>query len=161
MRELAFKLGKQVAFCLLCCIARNLLEHFKLTLLEGFDLLELLVSFLELFVYALVLFLDVVELSVERFFLLLDTAFLTLNFLASVGDFLLALVSEAVDFVLALKDILLLLSLGGLDSVGNDALSLFLGTADFLFGGILAHVDTDGDTYRNACQQSDNYKNYR
>ena len=65
------------------------------------------------------------------------------------------------DFVLALKDILLLLSLGGLDSVGNDALSLFLGAADFLLGSILAHVDTDGDTDSAACQQSDNYQNYR
>ena len=86
MNKLSFKLGKQMIFRLLCCIARNLFEHFKLTFLDSLDICELRVSFLELLADFLVLFLDVVELAVERFFFLLDAAFLTLNLLAAASS---------------------------------------------------------------------------
>ena len=51
-----------------------------------------------------------VELSVESFFLLLNAAFLTLNFLAPVGKLLFAFGSEAMNLVLTLKDYFLLLA---------------------------------------------------
>ena len=63
-----------------------------------------MVCFFEFLVNSLVLFLDIIELAVEGFFLLLNSALLALNLFASVGNFLFALVSEAVNLVLTLKN---------------------------------------------------------
>ena len=100
-----------------------------------------MVCFFEFLVNSLVLFLDIIELAVEGFFLLLNSALLALNLFASVGNFLFALVSEAVNLVLTLKNNLFLLSFGSLDSVRDNLFGFFLSTSDFLFGSVLADLN--------------------
>ena len=159
--ELVLKLRQQVALSLFGGIAGDLLEHFELALLKSLDLRELLVSFFELFVDLFFLFLDVIKLAVKGFFFLLDSAFLTLNFFASVGNFLLAFGSEPVDFVLALKNYLFLFSFGSLDSVRYDLLGFFLGAAYFFFGSAFADLNTKENTDCAADQTRSNNTDYR
>ena len=160
MSELVLKLREQVALCLFCGVARDLLEHLKLALFKSLYLSELLVSFFELFVDLFVLFLDVIKLAVKGFFLLLDPALLALNLFASVGNFFFALGSESVDFILALKNNLFLLGFGSFDSVRYDLLGFFLGAAYLFFGSAFADLDTKEHTDCGADQQRSNDADY-
>ena len=120
-----------------------------------------MVCFFEFLVNSLVLFLDIIELAVEGFFLLLNSALLALNLFASVGNFLFALVSEAVNLVLTLKNNLFLLSFGSLDSVRDNLFGFFLSTSDFLFGSVLADLNAQKYTDHSADQQRSNDADYR
>ena len=120
-----------------------------------------MVCFFEFLVNSLVLFLDIIELAVEGFFLLLNSALLALNLFASVGNFLFALVSEAVNLVLAFKNNLFLLSFGSLDSVRDNLFGFFLSTSDFLFGSVLADLNAQKYTDHSAEKQRSNDADYR
>ena len=120
-----------------------------------------MVCFFEFLVNSLVLFLDIIELAVEGFFLLLNSALLALNLFASVGNFLFTLVPEAVNLVLAFKNNLFLLSFGSLDSVRDNLFGFFLGTSDFLFGSVFADLNAQKYTDHSADQQRSNDADYR
>ena len=89
---------------------------------------------------------------------MLDTALLALYLLASVGDLLIVLVSEAMDLILTFKDSFLFLCFGSLHSVGDDALGFLLSAADLCLRDLLAVRVADDGADTDAEDQSDYYE---
>ena len=150
--KLIFKLWKQIAFSLFCRVARNFFKHFKLALFQSFNFFELCICITKLFVDLFFLAFHIVKLFVKSFFLLLDSSLLTLNFLASIGNFFLALVSETMNLVFTLKDYFFFPCFGCFDCISHNLLCLFLSTSDFFLGCVFA----DGNSKENTCTCADN-----
>ena len=80
MYQFVFQVLQQVLFGLLNGEARNPLQHFKLALFNLFCLFQAMLGILDLFLQGFFLFFEVFQLPVQVFFLLIDTALLTLDF---------------------------------------------------------------------------------
>ena len=128
--QLALQVVQQVLLGLLHREGGDLLQHLKLAFfhLLGFPqaLLRLFVLLLDLLFLAL----GVLPLLLQALLLLEDAPLLMLDLLAPVGQLFFRLVPQAVDLILAFQNDLLLLRLGGLYSVADDALGFLLGRTD-------------------------------
>ena len=94
------------------------------------------------------------QLFIQSFFFLLDSAFLALYILAAVGDFPFRLQTLAVNLVLSLQDRFLFLSLRCLDGFIDKTLRFLFGRADFRLGRMFSMIRA-----RNKGDNSADYTN--
>ena len=161
--EIRLQLGK--LHCLLVTYLRRELFHkLRFRLLGGHagDLLKLFLllcnklfdAFVQFFVLAyllcelLFLFLEIVTLAVERFFLCGNAAFLMGKLVASVLDFAVEVVLCLKDFFLRFDQSLFFLCFRCLNSVFKNFFSLFFRGTDFRLGNATAVSNSDKNTQR-------------
>ena len=133
MLGFVFHLGHQLGLGLLDGQTGDLFQHFQLAGLEGGHLFPLLVQLLELLGELFFLGFDALILAVQGFFLLLDAAFLLLNFGAALLALALVFGAGAEDLLPRFHHRFTFFGLRGLDGVVDDPFCFILGTADFLF----------------------------
>ena len=128
--QLALQVVQQVLLGLLHREGGDLLQHFKLAFFHLLGFPQALLRLFVLLLNLLFLALGVLPLLLQALLLLEDAPLLMLDLLAPVGQLFLRLVPQAVDLILAFQNDLLLLRLGGLYSVADDALGFLLGRTD-------------------------------
>jgi len=136
--NLGFHVAQKVRLGILLRQAADLFEHIELALLDLGDLFLLVLDGGDTLCQILFLLLVDVQLLVERFFLLLEAAFLLLQLVSALLVFSFLFGSRFMDLFLGLKQHLALLVLTAADRFVDDALRLFFGAADLLFGDLLA-----------------------
>ena len=154
----------EVLFGLLGGEAGDALQHFGLAALDKFDFLGLLVKGGVLLGQGLLFFLHGLDLPVEVLLLLLQAVFLPLKVGAAFLDFLFVLAAVFQDLLFGFQQGLALLGFGAFDGLVDDALSLFLGTGDFLFRDVLPIANTKREANHAAnhqtCQSGDDDLNH-
>ena len=153
MNQLIFQAGQQVFFCLLCGVAGNLFQNLKLICLDLVCFFELAFSFFDLVLQSFFFLFQVIQLAVDRFFLLLYTAFQTLNLVAALFYFLVGFGALLVDFVLCLDQRLFLFNLCVFNRIADDTFCFFFGGAKLCFGYLFAILDSQWECNRNTCCQ--------
>ena len=132
--------------------AGDLLQHLKLGLLDEVDLVlrrgHCLLTLADLLLLALV----VVQLLVERLFLLLQTPLLLVELRAALLDFLFVFRASFMDLLFCLKKHFTLLALATSDGFVDHALGFFFRAADLLFRDLLA-VGNAGKEENNGSNQ--------
>ena len=152
MCQLTVEIIKDIGFCLFCCEAGYFFENFKFTLFDFFGFCKTFFCPFELLVHGFIFFLKAVELLFSRFFFLLDTSFLTLHFLSSVGDLTFGIVKKSVSFFLACEDGFLFGCLCGTLCFFHDSFCLQFGGAYFIFADFFTVLDS-----RKKCTSPDDH----
>ena len=130
MGQLLFQIVEQILLRLLRRQAGNAFQHFKLTFFQILGILQASFHIFLLFRNAFFFFLAIFNFTIQRFFLLLDTALLALHITTALFDFPLGLVAQAVNLVLGFDQCFFFLGCGCFFCVSNNALGLGFGRTD-------------------------------
>ena len=133
MGDLALHLGNEILLGLLHGKAGDALQHLGLAALDEVDFLLGLVGGGVLGCQKFFFLLDVFGLSVQVFFLLLQTALLLLQVRPAALLFLLVLGAGLQDLLFCLQQCFSLFALGALDGLVDDPAGLLLRAGDFFF----------------------------
>ena len=153
--NLRLHLRDQVLLGFLGGKAGDALQHFRLAALDELDLLLLAVSGGMLGSQRFFLFLDLLGLVIEVFFLLLQTALLLLQVGAAFLDFLLVFVSGAQDLLLRFHQCFAFLTLAILDGFVDDAQRFLFGILDLALVTLLL-LPLDQNTSEEAKNKRNN-----
>ena len=153
--NLRLHLRDQVLLGFLSGKAGDALQHFRLAALDELDLLLLAVSGGMLGSQRFFLFLDLLGLVIEVFFLLLQTALLLLQVGAAFLDFLLVFVSGAQDLLLRFHQCFAFLTLAILDGFVDDAQRFLFGILDLALVTLLL-LPLDQNTSEEAKNKRNN-----
>ena len=160
MAHLRFNAVKQILFRIVLGKAGNFFQHFKLTLFNEVDFVlrsrDVGGFFRQIFFFAL----KGLQLFVQRFLFLLQSAFLLGDFSAPLFYFLVVFCARFMDFILGFHHEFFFSAFAGADGLVNESGGFLLRAADFTLcnGFAIGHADKEKENRANekSCDWQDN-----
>ena len=141
--QLPFQAFQKLFLGLAGCQARNAFQLVDLAFLKLFRFLQPFLNLKVLLLDAFLFFLQVIQLAVQGFLFLLDSALLPGNFGAAVLNVPFRLGAQLMDFFLCLYQQFFFLCFGRFICLVDDPLCLILSASNFGFGCLFAIGDAD------------------